>query len=357
MVEALEHWPDEGIPDRPGAWLLTTARRKGLDRVRREARYREKLELIIAIPQTPAGELDDRLRLIFTCCHPALARDAQVALTLRAVAGLTTPEIARAFLVPEATVAKRIVRAKRKIVTAGIPYRIPGPDELRARLTEVLTVIYLVFNEGHIATAGDAPIRRDLVHDAEWLAGLVARLLPDEPETLGLLALIRLHLARWPARLDANGRLVLLEHQDRSLWDRRKIADAVRLIERAAGQRRPGPFQIEAAIAAVHCEASTWSETDWPQVLALYDALLSLDPSPVVRLNRAVAVRHVSGPAQALAEVDGLSGSLGRYYLFHATRAVLLRDVGRDAEAHEADARALALTTNMAERNLIEERL
>src|SRR5919204_2618565 len=233
LVEALEHWPREGVPERPGAWLLTTARRKGLDRLRRESRQREKLEAVAALQEAPPRETDDRLRLIFTCCHPALGREAQVALTLRAVAGLTTPEIARAFLLPEATLAKRIVRAKQKIVAAGIPYRVPGPDELRDRLDEVLTVLYLVFNEGHLATGGDAPIRHDLARDAEWLAGLLVRLVPAEPEPLGLLALIRLHLARWPARLDVHGRLVLLEHQDRALWDRNAIADAGRLIRRA----------------------------------------------------------------------------------------------------------------------------
>jgi len=345
------------VPDRPGAWLLTTARRKGLDRLRREAKHREKLELVAALGESPRREPDDRLRLIFTCCHPALARDAQVALTLRAVVGLTTPEIARAFLVPEATLAKRIVRARSKIVAAGIPYRVPGPDDFRERLDEVLTVLYLVFNEGHLATGGDAAVRQDLARDAEWLAGLLVRLLPDEPEPLGLLALIRLHLARWPARLDAQGRLVLLEHQDRSLWDRRAIADAARLIQRAAGLGRPGPYQLHAAIAAVHCEARAWEDTDWPQVLGLYTLLAALDPSPVVRLNRAIALRHVAGAATALVEIDKLRDSLDRYHLFHATRAVLLRDLGRKPEATSADKQALELTTNRAERALIEERL
>jgi predicted RNA polymerase sigma factor len=357
VVEAREHWPWEGVPERPGAWLLTTARRKGLDRLRRSARYREVLERFAALQEPPRKEPDDRLRLVFTCCHPALGRDAQVALTLRAVAGLTTPEIARAFLLPEATLAKRIVRAKSKITSAGIPYRVPGPEEFRSRLDEVLTVLYLVFNEGHLATGGDAAIRQDLARDAEWLAGLVVRLLPDEPEPLGLLALIRLHLARWPARLDERGRLVLLERQDRSLWDQRGIADGVLLIERAAALGRPGRFQLQAAIAAVHCEAPSWEETDWPQVLALYSMLAALDPSPVVRLNRAVALRHVAGPEAALAEIDGLRGPLERYHLLHATRAVLLRELGREAEAAAADTAALELATNPAERALIEERL
>jgi predicted RNA polymerase sigma factor len=357
VIQALEHWPVDGVPDRPGAWLLTTARRKGLDRIRREARYREKLELIAGLPEIPRREADDRLRLIFTCCHPALAREAQVALTLRAVVGLTTEEIARAFLLPEATLAKRIVRAKHKIVASGIPYRVPGPDDFRARLEEVLTVIYLVFNEGYLATAGDAPLRRDLARDAEWLASLLVGLLPDEPEPMGLLALVRLHLARWAARLDQAGRLVLLENQDRSLWEHREIAKAVRLIERAAEHGRPGRYQVEAAIAAVHSEAARWKDTDWSQLLALYTMLSALDPSPVVMLSRAIALRHLTGAATALAEVDKLRESLDRYHLFHATRAVMLRDLGREPEAAIADAQALALTKNPAERALIEGRL
>lgn len=357
VAEALEHWPRDGAPERPAAWLLTTARRKGLDLLRRQARYREKLELVAALPGSPRREPDDRLRLIFTCCHPALAKEAQVALTLRAVAGLTTAEIARAFVVPEATIAKRIVRAKRKIVDSRIPYRVPGPGDFLPRLGEVLAVIYLVFNEGYLVTAGDLAVRRDLALDAEWLAGLLVRLLPREPEPLGLLALIRLHLARWPTRLDASGRLVLLEHQDRSLWDRKRIAQAIGLIEQAAAHNRPGPYQLEAAIAAVHCEAPRWEDTDWPQVCALYDMLLALDASPVVKLNRAIALRHVKGADAALAEVGQLGAVLDRYYLFHATRAALLRDTGRPAEAALADRQALRLTGNPAERKLIEERL
>ena len=250
MVEALEHWPRDGVPERASSWLLTTARRKGLDRLRREAKFREKLALVAALPAEAPREADDRLNLIFTCCHPVLAREAQIALTLRAVVGLTTEEIARAFTVPEETVAKRIVRAKRKIVDLKVPYRVPPTDELRPRLNEVLTVIYLVFNEGYLVTKGDEPIRRDLARDAEWLATLLMRLLPQEPEVMGLVALVRLNLARWPARLDSEGHLVLLESQDRGLWDRRAIAEAIRLIEHAAALRRPGPYQIEACIAA-----------------------------------------------------------------------------------------------------------
>jgi RNA polymerase sigma-70 factor (ECF subfamily) len=357
MVEALERWPRDGAPERPAAWLLTTARHKGLDRLRREARYRQKLELLAALPDSPEAEPDDRLRLIFTCCHPSLAKDAQIALTLRAVAGLTTSEIARAFMLPEPTLAKRITRAKQKIVTAAIPYRVPALDELRSRLDEVLTVIYLVFNEGYLATAGEAPIRRDLARDAEWLASLLVNLLPNEPEPQGLLALIRLHLARWPARLNARGEFVLLEDQDRSLWDRRQIAAALRLLQRAAASGRPGRYQVEAAIAGVHCEALTWEATNWPQILELYALLMALDASPVVALNRAIAVRYVDGPLRALDEVDRLAERLDRYHLFHATRAALLKDLGRHAEAAAADARALELTQNPAERALLSGRL
>ena len=357
VVEALERWPDEGAPERPGAWLLTTARHKGLDRLRRDARYREKLKLLAALPESADAEPDDRLRLIFTCCHPSLASDAQIALTLRAVAGLTTEEIARAFIVPEPTLAKRIVRAKHKIVASGIAYRLPALDELRTRLDAVLTVIYLVFNEGYLATAGEAPIRRDLARDAEWLAGLLVNLLPKEPEPLGLLALIRLQLARWPARLNARNEFVLLQDQDRSLWDRRQIANALRLLQQAAAFGRPGRYQIEATIAGVHCEAPTWEATNWHHVLELYSMLAALDPSPVVALNRAIAMRYVYGAGPALEEVDRLAGPLDRYHLFHATRAALLKDLGRNTDAMEADARALQLTRNPAERMLLERRL
>jgi RNA polymerase sigma-70 factor (ECF subfamily) len=357
VVEALEHWPRDGVPERPASWLLSTARRKGLDRLRREAVYLKKLELVAALPQEPPREADDRLRLIFTCCHPVLAREAQVALTLRAVVGLTTEEIARAFVVPEDTLAKRIVRAKHKIVSSGVPYRVPSQDELSTRLDEVLTVIYLVLNEGYLATTGEPPIRRDLARDAEWLASLLCRLMPEEPEPLGLLALTRLHLARWPARLDSEGRLVLLEHQDRSVWDRTAIGQAVALVERAAAFRRPGRYLVEAMIAALHCEAPSWETTDWPQILALYSVLMELDRSPVVALGRAIARRYVDGPAAALADINRLSDQLAGYHLFHATRAALLRDLGQQTEALREDAAALALTKNSGERALLEERL
>ncbi len=357
ILEALEHWPREGVPAKPGAWLMTTARRKALDRLRREARAREKLAQMEAALNETRTETDDRLRLIFTCCHPALAREAQVALTLRAVIGLTTAEIARAFLVPEATVAQRVVRAKRKIVEAGIPYRVPDDHELIERLDEVLAVLYLTFNEGYLASGGERASRRDIAEDAEWLASLLARLMPDEPEVLGLTALMRLHLARAEARFDASGELVLLRDQDRRRWDRRTIADATALIARAARMRRPGEYQLQAAIAAVHAEAPAWEATDWRQIVALYDLLLDHLPSPVVRLNRAIALRYVEGAAAALAEVDALAAELDRYHLFHATRGELLRELGRDDEARAANRRALELTENPAERRLLERRI
>ena len=303
------------------------------------------------------AEGDDRLRLIFTCCHPALSREAQVALTLRAVAGLTTAEIARAFITSEATIAQRIVRAKRKIVEANIPYCVPAERDMADRLDEVLAVLYLMFNEGYLATAGAQASRRDLAEDAAWLAGLMVRLMPQEPEALGLLALMRLHLARAESRFDADGGLLLLQDQDRGRWDRERIASGISLLQRAAGLRRPGPYQLQAAIAACHAEARSWEETDWRQIVALYDALLDLMPSPVVQLNRAIARRYIDGAVATLPEVDALRDMLNDYYLFHATRAELLRDIGRDAEARAALARALDLTANPAERILLRRRL
>jgi RNA polymerase sigma-70 factor (ECF subfamily) len=295
--------------------------------------------------------------LIFTCCHPALAREAQVALTLRTICGFSVPEIARAFVASEAAIAQRLVRARRKIIEAGIPYRLPDADEVDERLGEALAVLYLVFNEGYLTSAGEQPQRRDLTRDAEWLASLLARLLPDEPEVLGLLALIRLHRARAEARFDGRGRMVLLRDQDRSLWDHAAIAAACDLVLEAGRLRRPGQYQIQAAIVACHAEAPTWEATDWPQILALYDALIALSPSPVASLNRAIAVRYVHGPEVALAEVERIAPELSRYRLVHATRAELLRDLGRPVEARLADEQALALTSNSAERALLEQRL
>lgn len=359
VVAALEHWPAEGVPADPAAWLLATARRRAIDHWRRQRRYEEKLALLVrnAPPPELADEVDDRLRLIFTCCHPALGRESQLALTLRAVIGLTTSEIGRAFLATESAIAQRIVRAKRKIVEAGIPYRVPERDRLEERLNEVLAVIYLMFNEGYLATAGTSPYRRDLADDAEWLASLIARLLSDQPEAVGLLALIRLHRARWASRFDAAGRLVLLQDQDRSRWDHTAIRAAARMVVDAIQHGRPGPYQLQAAIAACHAEAPSWESTDWRQILLLYDALTRMTPTPVVRLNRAIALSHVAGPADALLEVDGLEPALRQYHLFHATRAELLRQLGRDKEARAADSRALQLTRNPAERRLLEERL
>ncbi len=349
---ALIHWPAEGIPDRPDAWLYTVARRRGLDVLRRESRYREKLALV-AWPAEP--EPGDRLRLIFTCCHPALPRTAQVALTLRVVCGLTTAQIARAFLIPESTVGQRITRAKRKISGAGIPYRVPAADELGARLAEVLAVIYLLFNEGYLSSGGgQAP---GLTDDAEFLAALLYQLMPAEPEVAGLLALIRLHRARAAARFDQNSEIVQLQRQDRSLWDHEAIADAGRLIARAAACKRPGPYQLQAAIVACHAEAGRWEDTDWTQVVVLYDMLLYLAPSPVTGLHRAIALRYVTGPSAALREVDALAGSLDSYHLFHATRAELLRDLGHNDQARAADERALTLTANPAEISLLRQRL
>jgi RNA polymerase sigma-70 factor (ECF subfamily) len=353
LVVALETWPRSGVPDRPGAWLLTTARRRAIDRARRGKRLKEKLALL---ERDPPKSSEDRLRLIFTCCHPALAREAQVALTLRAVGGLTTAEIARAFLLPESTLAQRIVRAKRKIVEAGIPYRVPRPEEMVERLEQVLAVLYLLFNEGYLASS-DVPERRELAEDAEWLCALLSRLMPREPEVLGLLALMRLHLARADARFDVHGGLVLLEHQDRARWHRSEIAGAVRVLERAASFKRPGPYQLQAAIAAVHCEAPTFAATDWHQIVRLYERLYELAPSPVVRLNGAVALSHVAGPGMGLAELDAVANQLDGYHLLHAARAVLLRQLGREDEARAADARALELTTNPAEQDVIRARL
>jgi RNA polymerase sigma factor (sigma-70 family) len=354
LLVGLERWPVEGIPKQPGAWLLTVARNRALDQLRRQARYREKL---MELTWPAAQEPDDRVRLIFTCCHPALSREAQVALTLRSICGLTAAEIARAFLTSEATIAKRLVRARRKIVDAGIPYRVPAADELDERLSEVLAVLYLMFNEGYLASSGPGPTRREIAEDATWLADLVVRLLPGEPEPLGLLALMRLHQARAKSRFDQDGSLVLLQDQDRSLWDRHVIQQAVQLLEEAGRQHRPGPYQVQAAIVACHAEAPSWAETDWPQVVALYDRLLGMTSSPVVRLNRAIALGHIAGPDMALAEVDALAGSLDGYHLFHATRAELLRELHRAQEATAATTRALELATNSAERALLERRL
>jgi RNA polymerase sigma factor (sigma-70 family) len=353
ILAALERWPQEGVPDHPDRWLFMVARNRAIDQLRRGRNYHRKLAQI-QWPVEP--QADDRLRLMFTCCHPALPRRAQIALTLRVVCGLTTAQIARAFVEPEPTVTRRITRAKRKIVEAQIPYRIPDPDDLDARLGEVLAVVYILLNEGYLSTA-DRAQSPDLVEEAEWLASQLSDLMPAQPEVAGLLALIRLHRARAGARFDGHGNLVLLKDQDRSQWDRETIADAVRLLQRAARLRRTGPYQLQAAIVACHTEAHDWAGTDWEQILVLYDMLLHLAPSPIARLNRAIALRYVAGAEAALAEVDSLADVLSRYHIYHAARASLLREIGQIDEAQAEDRLALRLTTNPAERAVLRRRL
>jgi len=377
FVEAIEHWQEKGegeaggMPPSPGGWLATTAWRKAVDRLRRDRAGQEKLALLAAAgppavqnasPGTPGdwgsrNDADELLGLIFACCHPALSRESQIALTLRVVCGLTTAEISAAYLASEPAMGQRLSRARKALRDTGSAVRIPEPDQLGGRLDEVLAVIYLMFNEGYLASAGRTPARRDLAAQAVALTRLLRTLMPGEPEVLGLLALMLLHESRAATRFDGWGRLVRLADQDRSLWDRALIAEATRLLSRAMVLHRPGPYQLQAAIAAVHAGARRYPDTDWRQIRALYDRLLLFTPSPVVRLNRAVATRFVAGPQAALDEVEPLAGDLGGYRLFHAVRAELLADLGRHDQASLANERALALAANPAERELLARRL
>ena len=373
LIVALEKWPRDGLPRNPGAWITTIARNKAIDRIRRRKSFDQKQPQIIELTQKPLEpdeyEMDsipdERLKLIFTCCHPALSLEAQVALTLRTLGGLETAEIAAAFLVPVSTMAQRLVRAKRKITQAGIPYRVPPIDLLPERLNAVLTALYLIFNEGYNASSGDSLIRQDLCGEAIRLMRILNALLADDPnlqengEALGLLALMLLHDARRQARVGSSGELVLLEEQDRSNWDQEQIGVGTAVLENALQLGQPGPYQIQAAIAALHDQASTPQETDWPQITALYQALQQFTNSPVVRLNYAVAVAMTDGPMAGLALLDELTkaGSLEHYHLFHAARADLLRRAGFRDEAHDAYTVALDLCQNAVEQRFLRRRL
>ena len=362
LAVALERWPIDGVPASPAAWLITTARRRAIDRARREAiratrhRAADWASRVIEPPHEPEGEVveDERLRLIFTCCHPALAPEAQVALTLRLLGGLDTGAIARAFLVPEATMAQRIVRAKRKIRDAGIPYRVPEAADLPARLAHVLAVVYLIFNEGYSASGGGQLVRGDLCDEAIRLGRALAALMPGEPEVLGLLGLMLLADARREARLDADGSFVPLGGQDRSRWDRLKIAEGQAIVRRCLQLARPGPYQVQAAIQAVHSDAPAFEDTDWRQIVALYDQLYALTPTPVVALNRAVALAEIAGAEAGLTALESVA--LDEYHLYHAVRGDLLARLGRVEDARAAFDRAIALCPTVVERRWLEQR-